>query len=341
MYQHLADCHTVLISGCGGGYDLFCGLDLFFNLHDQGKHIVFGSYTFTEDSIVTKFGQKITDHCYRITNQIRFNEAQIIETMRHQYKKPPPEMLEQMGYQTYEEYVLSLFGGKSETPKIYFPEYKLVKYLHDQYQIDVSVYCFVDDCVKSLIESYRRVIDLEQIDCIVLVDGGTDSLMTGAEHGALGTPFEDVSSLLAVNQTGLKHQYLYCLGYNIDRFHGVTDQNYLKNTAQLIRDNQFMGSYMLTKQSQSTQKYIDTFMHCDPENSIVNTVVVLAINGEFGPVCPEWMKYRLKGSELEIHPLMSLYWIYDLKGVCHNLKYNKIKLIQATNAYEVSQLLKL
>lgn len=338
MYQHFQDCHKILISGCGGGYDVFCGLDLLFNLHYQGKSIVLGSYSFTETKLLIQYGEKITKYCYKITHNTMFDEDGHIAKIIKETKIPPKFILEQMKC-TKDEYLLSQINKNCNQPKVYFPEYKLTRYLFDQYHLDVPIYCFIDETIAPLIDSYNEIIKQEQIDGIVLVDGGTDSLMTGIEKGALGTPYEDICSIIAVSNTTVNKQFLYCLGYNVDRFHGVTDENFLKNTATLIKTGHFIGSYMLNKNDTSTQKYIDVFMHCDPENSIVNTAVIESLNGKYGDVCPEWIKHRLiKTGPLNVTPFMSLYWIYDLHGIYQQLKYDVNKMKNTTEEYEIMQM---
>lgn len=52
------------------------------------------------------------------------------------------------------------------------------------------------------------------IDAIVLVDGGTDILMRGDEHG-LGSPEEDMASLAAVAGTDGVERLVACLGFGI------------------------------------------------------------------------------------------------------------------------------
>lgn len=170
--------------------------------------------------------------------------------------------------------------------------------------------------------------------------------MTGDEkdqdgYPALGTPYEDISSIVAVNNTQAKNKFLYCLGYNIDKYHGVTNESYLMNVSNLIKQDYFIGSYMLNKKDESTQKYIDVFMNCDPENSIVNSCIICSIQGHYGNYHPEWLKHRLGDSKLDIHPLMALYWLFDLDGVYKNLKYDVNKLKETDDEYQISKLLKI
>ena len=100
---------------------------------------------------------------------------------------------------------------------------------------------------------------------IILVDGGTDSLMRGDEE-SLGTPHEDFVNIAAVhsiqplpNQPPI-HKYLTCLGFGIDRFvqiylrfshrsfHGVNHALFLENVAQLIKDGAFLGTFSLLRE---------------------------------------------------------------------------------------------
>jgi len=341
MYKHFNNSKNVLISGCGGGYDLFCGLDLFFNLLEQGKHVILGSYTFTNDNLLNNVCIQITKCCYRVDDSLEFDEAEYMKDYV-QAQLPSDDVLRRMGY-TKEEYMQlsSIDFNKS----CYFPEYKLVKSL-TKYNIRVPVYCFNGSGIKQLTDAYNEVIRLHDIDTIVLVDGGTDSLMTGIEvdndgNKALGTPFEDISSIVAVSNSNVPNKFLYTLGFNIDKFHGVTDENYLMNTAELIKQGYFVGAYMLSKHNESTKRYIDVFGQCDPEYSIVNSHTISAIQGEYGNYCEKWLKSRLGNSEQYVNPLMALYWIYRLDGIYKNLKYDVNKLKETTDEYEISQLLKI
>lgn len=47
--------------------------------------------------------------------------------------------------------------------------------------------------------AYEALVKKLNLDTIITVDGGTDSLMTGDECG-LGTPTEDMSTICALNQ---------------------------------------------------------------------------------------------------------------------------------------------
>lgn len=66
FWDELADAESVLVAGCGGGYDVFSGLPLFLALHRAGKRVHLASLSFTRglDSVT---GRRITDICVEVT----------------------------------------------------------------------------------------------------------------------------------------------------------------------------------------------------------------------------------------------------------------------------------
>ena len=347
MYNHFKDSKNILITGCGGGYDIFCGLDLMFNLIDKNKNVILGNYTFTKNDILFETGQKITDHCVKVTHYDQFDNDKYAKEIVDDVNKLPSDFYKYVKMSK-DEYIQSLINSNMPIGKhnCFFPEYKLVKSLHSMYGLSIPIYCFADPEIKYLLDAYNKIIELENIDTIVLVDGGTDSLMKGCEKDIngkklLGTPYEDISSIIAVHNSNAKYKFMYCLGFNIDKYHDVTDENFLMNTCEIIRNNGFIGSYMLNKNNLMTKMYMNTFMNCDPENSIVNSQVISSINGHYGNYTPDWLKHRLGNSIQDVHPFMSLYWIYHLDAIYNNLSYDTEKLKDSTNEYEILQLLNL
>ena len=334
MYNHFVDSKNVLISGCGGGYDVFAGLDLMFNLLELKKKVILASYSFTDPYLLRKYGQYVYDGCHKIESGIKIDKDDYINYQLD--KKPiPPKNVCKLMATTQEDYRREVIDDD-----IYFPELKLVDFLKEKYDMDIPIYCFFDNGIKSMISAYNVIIYRHYIDSIVLVDGGTDSLMTGCEGGdALGTPYEDVCNIIAVKNSNCNNNYLYTLGYNIDSYCGVTDANFLQNTSNLIHQNYFIGSYMLNKNNISTQKYIETFMNCDPVNSIVNSLIVAAIEGRSRYDYPDYIKSRLTTNYHYINPLMSLYWIYDLNGVYNNLTYDCESLKDCEDGDEICEIM--
>jgi hypothetical protein len=169
--------------------------------------------------------------------------------------------------------------------------------------------------------AHEALIDRLGIDTLVLVDGGTDSLMRGDEDG-LGTPHEDVASLAATHELPLARKFLACLGFGIDHYHDVCHYRFLESVAELIRAGAYLGAFALTADMPEVRRYQDACraVHAAmPRHpSIVNTSIVSAIEGRYGDY---HATDRTAGSELWINPLMALYWCFRLEPVARRICY--------------------
>ncbi len=202
----------------------------------------------------------------------------------------------------------------------YFPE----KYLKTWLQIqghDASVYAFERTGVAPLRDAYNYLIKTHQIDTILLIDGGTDSLMFGDEEG-LGTPQEDICSMAAVYRTGIKKQYLVNLGFGVDHYHGVSHFRFLENIAKLSQTGAYLGLFQLLLDMEEGQLYADAVQFANKRmpgmESIVSNSIVSALEGQYGNY---HRTARTQGSHLWINPLMTIYWAFDLRKVIPELKY--------------------
>ena len=197
FFSALSPAKRILLAGAGGGFDIFCGLPLYFALKTSGKQVFLANLSFT--NLVDVSGRRLT-----------------------------PALLE--------------VSADSEGPRYinYFPEGYLCQWFRQQGE-EVSLYCFERTGAIPLREAYLTLLDHLEIDTLLLVDGGTDSLMRGDEDG-LGTPHEDVASLAAVCDLPLQRKLLVCLGFGIDAFHGVCHAHFLEAVAELTRCGAFLGA---------------------------------------------------------------------------------------------------
>ena len=276
FFQELQGSHRVLIAGMGGGFDVFCGLPLYFALKAEGKEVFLANYSFTSLGLGPN--------------------------------GPLPHA------------VVPVTPDLNAQPGEYFPEYWLSRWLVTQGEPG-TVYALRKVGVKPLKSAYEALVNHLDIDTVILVDGGTDSLMRGDESG-LGTPHEDATSLVAVNELRGPRKLLACLGFGVDHFHGVSHADYLEATAELIRSGAYLGAFSLTPDMPSVQKYKDAceavFQMMPRYTSIVNSSIVSAIDGQYGDY---HATSRTHGSELWINPLMGLYWTYHLPAVAARLQY--------------------
>lgn len=79
--------------------------------------------------------------------------------------------------------------------RVYFPEVHLAAWLSKRFG-ETPVYAIEHSGARPVRAAYQWLVEALAIDALVLVDGGTDSLMRGDEAG-LGTPQEDMASLSA------------------------------------------------------------------------------------------------------------------------------------------------
>jgi hypothetical protein len=197
----------------------------------------------------------------------------------------------------------------------YFPERALARWLADHGH-DPVVYAFARTGVRPLRAAYRKLIERLGVDAVVLADGGTDILMRGDEAG-IGTPEEDMASLVAVAGLDVPTKLVVSLGFGIDAHHGVCHAHVLENLAALQRIGAFHGAC-----SVDGGGYLDAVAHAAREHpahaSIVHGQVAAALRGEFGNAA---VTERTSTTELFVNPLMALYFVVDLDALAAQLHY--------------------
>lgn len=203
----------------------------------------------------------------------------------------------------------------------YFPEKYLCEWLDSSVENGSTVYTFGRTGVEPLRRAYEQLVDELELDAVVLVDGGTDSLMRGDEPG-LGTPTEDMTSLAAVEALEVDTKLLVCIGFGVDTFHGVCHHYFLEAVADLSKNGHYLGAFSLLPEFEESQMLREAveYVHMRmPERpSIVATSILAAIEGEFGDF---HSTNRTRGSQLYINPLMSMYWSFRLEGVTERSLY--------------------
>jgi len=202
----------------------------------------------------------------------------------------------------------------------YLPERELCRWFREERALEVSVHAFSGIGVSPLIDGYRAMVTDFEADALVLVDGGTDSLMRGDEAG-LGTPAEDATSLAAVHALEApRTKLLTCIGFGVDTFHGVCHAHFLEAVAALAREEAFLGAVSLLAQMPEAAAYLSLvdYAHARHRHSIVNGSVASAVEGAYGDV---HRTDRTAGGSLYINPLMSMYFSFELGAVARRNLY--------------------
>jgi hypothetical protein len=290
--NEIRDARKVLVAGAGGGFDLFCGLPLYFGLRNEGVEAHLANLSFSE--LADSTARPLTEALFEVT-------------------------------------------ADTDRVRSYFPEFHLCRWFRERGE-EVPVYCFHQTGVRPLLEGYRHLVERLAVDTVLLVDGGTDSLMRGDEED-LGTPHADISSIAAVDQLEVPTKLLVCLGFGIDTFHGVCHAHFLEAVAELTREGAFLGAWSLTADMPEVQRYreaaLAVFDAMPQDPSIVSTSILAAIEGQFGDY---HATERTRGSELFINPLMTLYWCFRLAPVARRVMY--LDAIRETRDYwEVCQVI--
>ncbi len=270
FYQQLADCRNLLIAGMGGGFDLFCGLPIYFELVRRGQQVHLANLSLAD-----------IENC---SHGIRLSDTLVGVT------------------------------GEYSGAVIYFPEFYLARWFRETRNQAVPIWCFHNTGAQPLLENYRTLTEHLEIDAVLLVDGGVDSLMRGDE-AEMGTLLEDSISLFAVNALEqLSFRTMACIGMGAEL--GVTHAHVLENIAALVQKGGFMGICSLTPQMASYQAYEEALLHVQAQKyqdaSVINSSIVSAVRGHYGNY---HLTKKTAGSQLWISPLMPIYWFFDLPVV--------------------------
>jgi len=221
-------------------------------------------------------------------------------------------------------------NSKTTANQPYFPELHLARWLKTQDEPD-TIYCIDRTGAAPVAAAYKALCERLNPDAILLVDGGTDSLMRGDEP-MLGTPQEDIASLAAVSTLNVETKLLACVGFGIDTFHGVCHHYVLEAMADLVQLNAFKGVWSLSHDMPEVKRYHDAtdyvFNIQRGQRSIVNSSILAAAKGHFGDY---HTTMRTEGSELYINPLMSLYWFFEADAVTRRNLY--VDSIRKTQTY--------
>jgi hypothetical protein len=123
----------------------------------------------------------------------------------------------------------------------YFPEMHLSRWLTERYG-ETPIFAIAPSGARPVTAAYEWLARTLQPDAIVLIDGGTDSLMRGDEAG-LATPEGDAVSLLAAHSlVNVPKKLLLCLGFGIDAHGGVCHAHFLETVAALSRDVAYLSA---------------------------------------------------------------------------------------------------
>lgn len=155
---------------------------------------------------------------------------------------------------------------------------------------------------------------------IFVMEGGCDAILSGHEK-KLGTPTEDMMHLRAVSQLPVAEKYVCAIGMNIDTAHGVIYADLVARLAQLARDGTLLGRDVWTLSRASIRRYRDLLQASRPADSIINSLVVAALDGARGYYTPAHLKARIGRSDVAITELTRTMHVFDLHSLIGSMAY--------------------
>ena len=258
----------VLLAGAGGGYDIFCGLPLYFCLRSQGKKADLANLSF---SVLSEGEERLSPSLLKVTADTPGDRSYFPEKYLSHVSSTDgitlisPEgcvglKMPQTRMIAFRYSLTPLRSARSATPNSVtkcaqrYSELTLSQWFREREGEEIPIYCFQITGVKPLLASYQTLVEHLAVDTVILVDGGTDSLMRGDEVG-LGTPHEDIASIAAVNELEVARKMMVCLGFGVDRYHGVCHAHFLEAIAQLTQNGSYLGMFSLLEEMPEVKKY--------------------------------------------------------------------------------------
>jgi hypothetical protein len=285
FFDQIKDCERILIAGAGGGFDVYAGLPIFHELYEQGRTVYLANYSFTD--------------LYNASCERGYKEAPAIYSFGGKVTKCPTRA-----------------ATEANPAQQYFPEGYLAEFLSQRgYDSRASLlYAFPKCGVAPIRDAYRQLVKQLDLDAIILVDGGIDSIMTGKEEGC-ATILEDTVSLAAVRDVDVKVKILATIGFGTEVSDGLNHYRALENMAALTKAGALLGSCCLTPDMGSFHFLKEAYSYVSGKKSHAQSHITPGIikggSGDFlysyhtGPG-----KHDFKPMGLEC-PLTSIYWFWS------------------------------
>jgi len=287
---------TVLLCGCGGGFDFVHSMNLYPELRRLNKTVVIVSFSFGD------------------VGQIGGTAPVVWEDMNIKVKE--------------------VSADSQPLNDRYAPEIHVCTFLDSSYPQTAPHKMYACNArqftVPRLTAFYTHIINQHKIDGVIIFDGGSDSLMRGDEEG-LGDPIEDcvsVTSVSLLKNEGIKFRILISAGFGSDRFNGVSDASSLRAVAEITQMGGFLGSLSLEPTHPGFLFYSNCVKHIYSRQSfrsVLTGLVILSTQGHFGfdisdnSANPDGVKVdlgtRVSGTTAFCWPLMAILFAFDVNVV--------------------------
>ncbi|MCA9892998.1 MAG: DUF1152 domain-containing protein [Anaerolineae bacterium] len=279
----LENSENILIAGAGGGFDVFCGLPIYFTLRDMGKNVHLANYSFSPLEIVSYYSE--------------------VDVLRDGLL------------------VGAKAGVPYKFNHGYFPEGYLSRWFKEVRKEDVTIWMFAKVGPSLLNEFYQQLVEHLKIDTLILIDGGVDSLMIGDEVGA-GTLLEDTISLTATFELDIPTKILACIGFGseleVSHHNVLANMSALIVDGAFYGSCALTKEMPAYAQYEAACRYV--WEQPSHYKSQINMRIVSATLGAFGN---HHMYHDYLPLEVYVSPLMSLYWFFDAEAVARRSMLRK------------------
>lgn len=208
-------------------------------------------------------------------------------------------------------------------PEGYCPEIHLCRWWHQNFQEDISVYCYRKVGVRPLADLLSELCSRHSLRAVAIVDAGVDGLFHGDEY-ELGTPETDTASLLAgYLQEGLTRICAFTAFGTEGTAYAVRHADALQRMSELIAQGGCLGVSALLPQNQIGQAFQSCVayihQHMGPQwTSHMAASLVAALQGKFGE---QTLSQRCQTHPIWVSPLTLLYWFFDLPSLAQARPY--------------------
>jgi hypothetical protein len=245
IFDKLKNSQNILISGAGGGFDVFAGLPLYFTLREAGKTVHLANFSFTEP----QFASLISDTHPLIAGLLIGTKGNI----------------------------------KFEIP--YYPEGYLAEWFRTVQNENVTVWMMYRPGAAPLRIAYETLIKHLGIDALILIDGGVDSIMHGdeAQPGTIvedsitlaAVELLDIPlKLHACLGFGTEYEESVCHHHALENIAQLAKQGGFLGACALTPQMVCFQRY------ESACRF--AWEHPNREKSHISTRVIPAVHGEFG-----------------------------------------------------------
>ena len=204
----------------------------------------------------------------------------------------------------------------------YFPEGWLARWFREWRGRDLSLWCFGASGVGPYHQSYQYLVDRLEIDMIIIIDGGVDSLLRGDEY-SLASPLEDALTLAAVSLLDGPQKFLAATAFSAERLDNISHAQVLARIADLTRAEALLGVTSLLPFTEEGRLFVEAAEYvlahqAGMHQSVVIGSMLSALRGEFGD---QVVNPYTQNTPPWVSPLMCLYWFFDLSEVARQNIY--------------------